>query len=498
MRRIVLAAVALPLLGSCVPEPPADRQFEATVIQTSRAGDRLRELDPVPMASTSASAATTIRLDRERRFQVIVGFGGSFTESSAHVLNQLSSRQRKSVIEAYFSDSGAAYTLTRTHINSCDFSLDHYAYVEPGDEALETFSIDEDLDDLVPLIKDAMAAPGAEFRIIASPWTAPPWMKDNDSWYGGALKPELQPAWAHYFSKYLQAYRDQGIEIWAVTPENEPLGNGGQWDSMHFTPESMTEFIGDHLGPRLRKDAWDTKILIYDQNRDHVDEWVDMILADGQAAQYVWGTAVHWYSSTVDWYPETLNGLHERYPEKHILHSEGCIDSEVPVWRDDDWYWRREATDWGYTWAAEEDKPKHPVYVPVYRYARDIIGGLNSWLVGWVDWNIALDTHGGPNLAQNWCIAPVIVKPETDEVYFTPLYSVLSHFSRYLRPGATRIEAGHDIEGLMVTAVENPDGRIAVVVLNQGAEEQAFDLELGGRSAALLIPGAAIQTILVE
>jgi glucosylceramidase len=222
-----------------------------------------------------------------------------------------------------------------------------------------------------------------------------------------------------------------------------------------------------------------------------------VILADEHAASYVWGTAVHWYSSTVDWYPDVLTGLQERFPDKHILHSEGCIDSEVPVWRDDDWYWRKEATDWGYTWAPEEDKPKHPMYVPVYRYARDIIGGLNSWLVGWVDWNIVLDTQGGPNLAENWCIAPVIAHPETDEVYFTPLYSVLAHFSKYIRPGATRIEASHDIDGLMVTAAENPDGRIAVVVLNQGTAEQAFSLELDGRRVDLVIPGAAIQTVLV-
>jgi glucosylceramidase len=472
--------------------------MQATVVQTTRSGDRLRSLGPVPLSDATRTSVNTIRLNPEKRYQTIVGFGGSFTESSAHVLKQLSPANRTSIINAYFSDTGAAYSLTRTHINSCDFSLDHYSYVEPGDEALETFSIDEDLNDLIPLIKDAMAAPGADFKIIASPWTAPPWMKDNDSWYGGSLEVGLEPVWAHYFSTYLQAYRDHGIEIWAVTPENEPLGNGGQWDSMHFTPESMTVFIRDHLGPRLRADGWETKILIYDQNRDHVDEWVDTILADEEAAAFVWGTAVHWYSSTVDWYPETLQGVHERYPDKHILHSEGCIDSQVPVWRDDDWYWRREATDWGYTWAPEEDKPKHPMYVPVYRYARDIIGGLNSWLVGWVDWNIVLDTSGGPNLAQNWCIAPVIANPETDEVYYTPLFDVLTHFSKYLRPGATRIDASHDIDGLMVTAVENPDGRIAVVVLNQGADEQSFDLELDGRSAHLVIPGAALQTILVE
>ncbi len=138
------------------------------------------------------------------------------------------------------------------------------------------------------------------------------------------------------------------------------------------------------------------------------------------------------------------------------------------MWQDDDWYWRKEATDWGFTWAKEEDKPLHPAYVPVYRYARDIIGGLNSWLTGWVDWNLVLDTQGGPNLASNWCCAPVIAKPETDEVYFMPMYYALAHFSKYFRPGAQRIGFKNPMENLMVTAVENPDGSLAVAVLNQG------------------------------
>ena len=147
-------------------------------------------------------------------------------------------------------------------------------------------------------------------------------------------------------------------------------------------PYQLADFLKNHLGPRFEEDGLDVKILIYDQNRDEVEEWTDVILGDPEAAKYAWGTAVHWYSSTVDWYPEALNAVHDRFPDKPILHTEGAIDAEVPVWRDDDWYWRREATDWGWDWAPEEDKHLHPKYAPTFRYARDIIGGLNSWLVG--------------------------------------------------------------------------------------------------------------------
>jgi glucosylceramidase len=498
MYRILISLMIAGLLVACAGQQQAEEEMRAAIIRTSRAGDRLKSLEPLSFSKSGPDHGAGLELDPAVTYQEIVGFGGSFTESSAYVLSRLSAEKRQSVIDAYFSSSGSAYSLTRTHINSCDFSLDHYAYVEPDDMELETFTVEHDMKLLIPLIRDALAAEGAGFRIISSPWTAPDWMKDNGSWYGGSLKPGLEPVWARYFSMYLRAYREQGVEIWGITPENEPLGNDGNWDSMHFTPESMRDFIRDHLGPRLRRDGWDTRILIFDQNRDHVEEWADVILGDPEAAKYVWGTAVHWYSSTVDWYPDALNRVHERFPDKHIMHTEGCIDTQVPVWQDDDWYWRREAKDWGFTWAPEEKKADHPIYVPVYRYARDIIGGLNSWMTGWIDWNIVLDRQGGPNLAQNWCIAPVIADPETDEVYFTPLYYTLAHFSRYIRPGARRIEVESRVPELMATACVNPDGQIVAVLLNQQGKALEFPLRLGEEETVISIPGESIQTILID
>ncbi len=470
----------------------------ATIIRTSRAGDRRAVSEAPPFVPAADTDLPVLELHPEQRFQTLVGIGGSFTESTAHVLSRLNPALRDSVIRAYFAPDGAAYSLTRTHINSCDFSLDHYAYVDDGDTALASFTLDHDRELLIPLIRDAQAASRDGFRLVASPWTAPPWMKDNDSWYAGSLKPGMEGVWARYFARYVEAMGDEGIEVWGVTPENEPLGNNGQWDSMHFTPESMGAFIRDHLGPELERSAPGTRILIFDQNRDHVVEWADAILGDPQTARHVWGTAVHWYSSTIDWCPDALNAVHDRHPDKHLLHSEGCVDNQVPVWRDDDWYWRPEATDWGYHWAAEDRKHLHPPYVPVYRYARDIIGGLNAWLTGWVDWNMVLDTQGGPNLAQNWCCAPVIARPETGEVYFTPMFDVLAQFSRYLRPGAVRIGLEGVPDGVMATAVENPDGTIAVHMLNQGTEAVTFVLQKEGRQVEMTLPAECLQTVALE
>jgi len=498
MKQIYLLSIMICFYQFCCTDHPNDYYSTVQVIQTSRSGDKLSIEGNFPLSESENSDLPVITIDPDCTFQKILGFGGSFTESSAHVLGNLTESKQNEILQAYFSPTGAAYSLTRTHINSCDFSLKNYAYaMVEGDTHLAHFSIEEDQDDLIPLIQKAMQVEGAEFNIIASPWTAPPWMKDNNQWNGGSLKPEYYPTWALYFSKYIQAYREEGIKIWGITVENEPLGNGEQWESMIYTPVEMRDFVKLYLGPQFEKDGIPCKILIYDQNRDHLEHWASGILSDTAAARYIWGTALHWYSSTVDWYPESLNRVHDCFPEKKLLHTEGCIDSETPVWEDDDWYWRKEATDWGYDWAPEKDKPQHPKYIPVYRYARDIIGGLNSWFTGWIDWNLLLDQQGGPNHANNWCIAPVIADTELNEVYYTPLYYIMCHFSKYIRPGAHRIFVCSDLEDLMLIGCRNGDNSLVLVLLNQGSRECEYEIRVTGRSVQLSIPPHSIQTLIL-
>ena len=188
---------------------------------------------------------------------------------------------------------------------------------------------------------------------------------------------------------------------------------------------------------------------------------------------------------------------HKKAPNKYLIQTEACVDAEVPVWQDDKWYWKKEATDWGFTWAPEKDKYLHPKYAPVNRYARDIIGCLNNWVDGWVDWNMVLDTKGGPNWFKNWCIAPVIVDPGKDEVYFTPLYYTMAHFSKFIRPEAKVIGLENSDKDLMITAAKNTDGSIAVVVFNEGDEAQDFNLALGEKSQQIHISARALQTILI-
>lgn len=473
-----------------------EQTLQVEVYETSAKGNNLTSVHTASEVETSEQ----ITLFPEKELQTITGFGGAFTESSAYLLNRLSKKNRDTIIQAYFGKEGANYSLTRTHMNSCDFSLSQYSYspVE-NDLELEHFTIQEDKDDLIPMIKDAMAASEDGFKIFASPWTASPWMKDNNGWVGGKLLPKYYDTWALFFSKYVDAYKAEGIDVWGFTVENEPHGNGDNWESMHFTPDEMTNFVQNHLGPKLEADGHGDKIILgYDQNRAGLKEWVDSMYATEASSKYFDGTAIHWYESTFEVFPEELQYAHNKAPNKYLIETEGCIDSEVPAWNDDSWYWSKEATDWGWDWAPEEDKHLHPKYAPVNRYARDIIGCLNNWVDGWVDWNMVLDKQGGPNWFKNWCAAPVIVDPDTDQVYFTPLYYTMAHFSKYIRPGAKVIALDKpEDKKFMVTAAKNPDGSIAVVIFNEEPITRDFNLTLQEKTVTLHIEGQALQTIMI-
>lgn len=483
------------LAMSCNTQP---EELKVQIFETSASGNQLTQIEPLAV-DEEVDLLPVIRILPDQKFQTITGFGGAFTESSAYLLNKLSQKNRDLILKAYFSEEGANYSLCRTHMNSCDFSLNQYSYTPTEDKELKDFSVKEDMDDLIPMIKQAQAISKDGFKLFASPWTAPPWMKDNKEWVGGKLLKEYYPTWALFFSKYIEAYKEQDIELWGFTVENEPHGNGNNWESMHFSPEEMTDFVQHHLGPKLEADGYGDKIILgYDQNRAGIKEWVDVMYATEESSKYYDGTAIHWYESTYEVFPDDLQYAHNKAPDKYLIETEGCIDDEVPVWKDDAWYWKKEATDWGWDWASAEDKYLHPKYAPVNRYARDIIGCLNNWVDGWVDWNMVLNKQGGPNWFKNWCIAPVIVDELNDEVYFTPLYYIMTHFSKYIRPGAKVLGIDNVGSDIIATAAENPDGSTTLVVFNEGKEAKTFYLWLNDKRTTVRIKAQAIQTIVMQ
>ena len=476
-------------------------KLQKAVYESSRQGGRFHQVPESAVDLRNAPHPEEIRLHvhTDRRKQTINGFGVSYTDASAYLVYQLSPAQRAKIIEAYFAEEGANYSLTRTHMNSCDFSRFHYSYAEvEGDLELKHFNMEQDHEFLFPMIKLAQQASGDGFDLIASPWTAPPWMKDNGDWVGGRLLKEMQPTWAQFFVKYAQECKENDIPLWGFTVENEPHGNGNNWESMLYTPDEMTEFVQNHLGPALEFNGLGhLNVLGYDQNRAGLSEWTASMYRDSASAKHFAGTAVHWYESTYDYFPDELDRAHAAAPEKLLIQTEGCIDAEVPVWQDDDWYWRKEATDWGFTWREEDKKYLHPKYSPVNRYARDIIGCLNHWVNGWVDWNMVLDRQGGPNWFKNWCIAPVIVDPEQDEVYFTPLYDVMCHFSKFIRPGATVLASGCDDAEVMAVATENVDGTYVVVCFNPSETARTVHIDGLSEDVRIVLEAQSLQTVVL-
>ncbi|EOD80352.1 Glycosyl hydrolase [Grimontia indica] len=564
VRAVAAALVALSsaMLLSCTSDKDREQALSnnknfgltstSEILLTSEAGDKMSVM-PNQSFTTERANGIQVVIQPDITKQTITGIGTSFTESAAFVLAHLPPEKRLEVMNNLYGESGANFSLTRTPIGSTDFSVEGklgYAEVE-GDAALEHFTIAPDSDgfskakypgiqdesfDVLPMIKEAKSIKAKQddgtLNIIASAWTAPPWMKDINTWFikgseendwegtGGSLKPEYESTYADYLVKYLEHYKEAGVDIWGLTPVNEPHGNSGNWESMHFTAETQNTFIKKFLGPALKESAFnDTRLLIYDQNRDHLEHWTDVILGDPDTAPYVYGSAVHWYSSTVDVYQEVLEKVHNKFPDFAIIHTEGTIDDlgkpapkgildpvkfQESGWFDnDEFWWNENATDWAYTATWAPNPENHPIYTPVHRYARDIIVSLNHWMNGWVDWNAVLDAKGGPNHAGNFCGAPIMIDTETGYVYYTPIYDVLAQFSRTIRPGDKAVKTdtllgGLEQDDLHASSTVNESGLLSVQLLNTTKKPIQFDLVIGAQSALITLPANALQTVRVQ
>lgn len=423
------------------------------------------------LPSAASQPDAIIALDPGAQYQEIIGFGGAFTEAAAVTLHKLPPEKQAELLRAYFDPAaGHGYTLCRTHINSCDFSLGNYAYAEvPGDVALEHFSIERDQQALLPMIQAARAIAGDALKLLASPWSPPAWMKTNGEMnHGGQLKPEHRDVWAAYYCRYIQAYAAEGVPIWALTVQNEPEATQ-TWDSCRYTAEEERDFVRDHLGPALhRHDLSHIRLLIWDHNRDRLFERASVVYDDPRAAQYVWGAGFHWYEHPQRF--DNVQRVHDAYPDKHLVFTEGCQEGGPHLGE----------------WGLGE------------RYAHAMLNDLNAWTEGWIDWNMLLDETGGPNHVGNYCSAPIIADTRTGELLYQSSYYYIGHFARFIGPGARRISCRVSAGDLEVTAFRNADGSLAVVILNRTEAEIAFTLALGDQNLACVSPARSIQTYLVS
>ena len=410
-----------------------------------------------------AETMVCVIVDPTHTFQTLLGIGGALTDASAETFAKLPANLQKQVLTSYYdTEQGIGYTLGRTNIHSCDFSSDSYTYVKDGDKDLNSFNIDHDRQYRLPFIKQVIAAAGGKLTLFVSPWSPPGWMKDNhDMLHGGKLLPEYRQSWANYFIKYIQALEKEGIPIWGLSLQNEPLAKQ-TWESCNYSAEEERDYIKGFLGPTLDKAGMgDKKLIAWDHNRDFIYQRASTILNDPEAAKYVWGIGYHWYET---WTGSSMmfdneRKVYETFPNTHLIFTEGCVDRFDPAKLK--------------SWSLGEF------------YGHSMINDFNCGTVGWTDWNILLDEKGGPNHVGNFCFAPVHADLKKGELIYTNSFYYIGHFSKFIRPGARRIVSSSNRDQLETTAFKNTDGKIVVVVMNRSEQKLPYLLWINGKAAKL-------------
>ena len=408
----------------------------------------------------------------KKTFQEFLGIGGAITDASSEVFATLNKEQQEEFLQAYFGKNGINYTIIRTSIHSSDFGLGSHTYVDEGDAALKTFSIEKDKEKRIPFIKRAIELIEDDLVFYASPWSPPAFMKTNKNMLrGGKLLPEFRQAWANYYAKFIKAYEDEGIPVWGLTIQNEPMAVQ-RWESCIYTAEEERDFLKNYLGPTLEKEGLgDKKIVVWDHNRDLISERANTIFEDPEASKYVWGIGFHWYETWTGGLPkyDNLKNIKESFPSKNMLFTEGCQEGFD--------------TERMHYWPNAE------------RYGNSMINDFNSGVVGWTDWNILLDERGGPNHVQNFCFAPIHANTKTSELTYTPTYFYIGHFSKFINPGAKRVSTTTSRTSLESTSFLNSDGSLVTVVMNKTDAKINYKLAVGNLESVIEILPHAMQTI---
>lgn len=392
----------------------------------------------------------------------LIGFGGAFTDSSAYNYSLLSDEQKKEVLEDLFGENGLGYTLCRLCIGSSDFALEEYCYVEEGDDELKSFNIDRDKKYVIPFLKDALRYTGNKLRLFASPWSPPAFMKENGTrLHGGKLLVRYYETYAEYIVKFLMAYRAEGIDIWALTPQNEPKAKQ-TWESCFYGAEDEIAFT-KILKKVLVKHGLDVKILGWDHNKERLFERADQLFsADTDLFD---GVGFHWYSGA---HYNAISAVKAKYPEKLVIATEFCK-----------------------TLTSVVD------YVS-WRYANEILNDLACGADGICEWNLILDEDGGPYHDRiSGCDAPIRVNADSRTARRSETYYDMYMFSHFIREGAVSLYTSSFDEKVQLTAAQNPNGDLVVVVFNKG-EDCAAKLYINGEALDISLTAGGLYTFVIE
>lgn len=410
-----------------------------------------------------------IEVDSAQKFQEMIGFGANISDASAQLINQkLSPPAKEKLLQDLFGPApGAGFSFTRLTIGASDFSTHHYSYndmpVGQRDDELTHFSIEPMQKDVLPVLKAAMRI-NPQLKVMASPWSAPGWMKTTDSLVKGTLRPDAYDAFARYLAKYADAMAQEGIALHALTLQNEPHFEPDDYPGMRLMPEIRAKLIADHVGPLFHKRKNPVRILDWDHNWDEVNSPLS-VLANEKARQYVAGVAWHCYGGDVN----AQSQVHDAFPEKDTYFTECSGGEWKPNWEETlPWYMRNL-----------------------------IIGTTRGWAKGVMMWNIALDEKFGPHLGGcKDCRGVVTIHSETGEITRNFDYYALAHASRFVRPGAHRIASTFGQDGIETVAFQNADDlSIALIVLNGANVKRTFSVAYKGQSFAYDLPAASVLTL---
>ena len=420
---------------------------------------------------TAAKEMKQLVIYPDEKETTIRGFGGAFTEAAAHTYMGLPEDKKDNLIEDLYGDSGLRYTMGRIHMNSCDFALGNYTYIEEGDETLDTFDISHDKKEIIPMIEAATKKLGRQPVLMMAPWSPPPFMKTNGEMnHGGKLKSEYKELWAKYYVRFIEEYRSIGIDISFTSIQNEPMATQ-TWDSCIYTAQDEAEFVADYLGPAMEKAGLldKMKIFVWDHNKEISYVRLKEILERKGADRYVSGCAVHWYTGD---HFENLHLIKKHFPEKEIFFTEGCVE---------------------YSRLSDASDVQN-----AEMYAHQMIGNLKGGITAIFDWNLLVDFKGGPNHVGNYCDAPIKALESGKDYEKKLSYYYIGHMTRYIKEGANLIWSSNYTDKLDAAAFINPDGQRVVVILNKTGEELPVDLREGDDSTRLTLAPHSMQTVLYE
>ncbi|ETI51717.1 hypothetical protein L915_04861 [Phytophthora nicotianae] len=470
------------------------------VYTTSKAGDRFAY--KVANVDSTTVSSPTYSIDVSTQYQTMIGFGGAFTDAAAINVYKLSSKLQQMVLDQYFSDTGLQYTLGRVPIGSTDFSTSIYSYNDVVDDfEMEHFSINVDKSSSshkIELIQRALNTTSRDIKLFASSWAPPVWMTTENTTINCALKgnpgEEYWEALALYYSKFFDAYSEEGIDFWAMTVQNEPSSSilqTSEWQSLRLTADQERDFVKLDLGPRMAKDHPDLKIIAGDDQKSGI---LDRLapFEDADALKYISGLGVHWYRD-LDFFFFSLGGdfdkllsFYEDYPDIFMLATEAC-EGYLPSWLGTGS--GVSLTDADKSWSRAEN------------YGHDIIEDLNNYVAGWTDWNLALDTTGGPNWAENYVDAPILVDEENGvEFYKQPMFYIMGHFSKFVPAGSKRIEfpKTKTLSSFHRCAFVTPDNRVVIQFMNRDSSAVTVSVkQTDSKTFTLSLPAHSMQTVIL-